>query len=165
MNILNNYLQSIFRKQEKGFTLIELLVVILFIAALSAIALPTYLNQVGKSRESESQMIIGGLNRSQQAYHFEKGKFASQIELLGIGFKQKYHTFQLSGILTTDYKVEVRHSIEAVNSSDSRVRNYALGIFFDQGQYTAVQCQGYDVGTSVQVTIARECSNGGVKLY
>lgn len=165
MNILNHYLKSIFRKQEKGFTLTELLVVILFISALSAIALPTYLNQVGKSRESESQMIMGGLNRAQQAYHFEKGKFASQIELLGVGFQQKYHTFQLSGILTTDYKVEVRHSIEAIDSFDTRVRNYALGIFFDEGKYDAVQCQGYGVGTTVQVTVARECSNGGVRLY
>ena len=75
------------KKQEKGFTLIELLVVIIIIGILSAIALPSFLNQANKAKESESKQYIGSTNRAQQAYYLEKNTFGSDISLLGLGIK------------------------------------------------------------------------------
>ncbi|WP_414543379.1 type IV pilin-like G/H family protein [Nostoc sp. CCY0012] len=64
------------KKDEQGFTLIELLVVIIIIGILSAIALPSFLNQANKAKQSEAKTIVGSMNRAQQAYYLENGKFA-----------------------------------------------------------------------------------------
>ncbi|WP_055076692.1 type IV pilin-like G/H family protein [Pseudanabaena sp. 'Roaring Creek'] len=80
-------IQHILNKKngEKGFTLIELLVVIIIIGILAAIALPSFLNQASKARQSEAKTYVGSMNRTQQAYYLEKQSFAPDLATLAVG--------------------------------------------------------------------------------
>ncbi|MDD1413506.1 type IV pilin-like G/H family protein, partial [Dolichospermum sp. ST_con] len=73
------------KKDNEGFTLIELLVVIIIIGILSAIALPSFLNQAAKAKQSEAKTYIGSVNRAQQSYRIENPSFASDFTALQIG--------------------------------------------------------------------------------
>lgn len=76
------FLQHLLQKREdKGFTLIELLVVIVIIGILSAIALPSFLNQANKARQTEAKTYVGSINRGQQAYYVEYARFGAQTEV------------------------------------------------------------------------------------
>ncbi len=82
------------RHDSRGFTLIELLVVIIIIGILSAIALPSFLNQANKARESEAKQFIGAMNRAQQAYYVERNEFADIVPALALGISLSTNNYQ-----------------------------------------------------------------------
>ncbi len=73
------------KKADGGFTLIELLVVIIIIGILAAIALPAFLNQANRAKQSEATTYVGSINRAQQAYRLENTLFSDTIDNLSLG--------------------------------------------------------------------------------
>lgn len=67
------YLNS--NKKEKGFTLIELLVVIIIIGLLTAIALPSFLNQSNKAKLSEAKNNVRSASEAQKSFYVEETTF------------------------------------------------------------------------------------------
>jgi len=98
------FLQHMVKKQdqEAGFTLIELLVVIIIIGILSAIALPSFLNQANKAKQSEAKTYVGSMNRAQQAYFLENSEFGPNMELLGVGIKTSTVNYQYNIVLANN---------------------------------------------------------------
>lgn len=66
-------------KNAKGFTLIELLVVIVIVGVLSAVAVPTFLNQVRRSRVAEAQSTLSAFGTGQEVYRFDNGVYTGDI--------------------------------------------------------------------------------------
>ncbi len=95
------------KKNDGGFTLIELLVVIIIIGILSAIALPSFLNQANKAKQSEAKQNVGSMNRAQQSYYLENSEFGSSVQLLGLGIQTQTVNYS--------YAVELKNPATAVN--------------------------------------------------
>lgn len=96
------FLQHLLSKKQnnEGFTLIELLVVIIIIGILAAIALPSFLNQANKARQSEASTYVGSLNRAQQAYYLENRAFTSSFDALEIGIPSTTKDYEYKSAAT-----------------------------------------------------------------
>ena len=74
---------------EGGFTLIELLVVIIIIAILAAIAIPMYLSQRQKARDSNIQSDLYSAAVAEFTYYVETVKYSGSIDdLKARGYNQ-----------------------------------------------------------------------------
>ena len=62
-------------KNAKGFTLIELLVVIVIVGVLSAVAVPTFLQQVRRARVAEAQAGLDVIGTTSEIYMFDSGVY------------------------------------------------------------------------------------------
>jgi type IV pilus assembly protein PilA len=91
------FLQNLISKKKgnEGFTLIELLVVIIIVGVLAAIALPSFLNQIGKARGSEAKSSLGTINRSQQAYRLENNVFSNNLTNLDAKISGNFYSYSI----------------------------------------------------------------------
>ena len=151
---------------EKGFTLIELLVVIIIIGILAAIALPSFLNQSNKAKQSEAKTYVGTLNKGQQAYYTEKSVFGSTIDILGVGVKSSTVNYNYRSTALTS----ATPSNNAANSFGTAIpvalRSYVgtvqLNVVSTTSDVTslAVLCEANAAGATDAPTPTPNSSNG-----
>jgi type IV pilus assembly protein PilA len=110
------------RRQDQGFTLIELLVVIIIIGILSAIALPSFLSQANKAKQSEAKQYLSSINKGQQAYYAENTKFADQITSLGIGLKTATNNY------TYPAPVTAADGVTAIAQPANALKGYSAAV-------------------------------------
>jgi prepilin-type N-terminal cleavage/methylation domain-containing protein len=133
------------KQEEQGFTLIELLVVIIIIGILSAIALPSFLNQANKAKQTEGKTYVGSMNRAQQAYYLENASFTTNINNLGIGIAPE----------TENYKYQL-------NGNSSQIANNGLSKKTALKSYVGTVILSTQSGTSEATTLAVLCESNNV---
>ena len=175
-SIHNNYFFLLkYIRTQKGFTLIELLVVVIIIGILAAVATPTLLGNIGKSRESEATSNLGIISRSQQGYHFENQTFADTMEKLtsNVSLTSTYYNFPDPSTNpaydATKLNILVHNRAIPVDAGNKFiVKNYASGVYFNPSasDFEVVICQGKGINQAVDApnTAGGVCTNNGRKI-
>lgn len=133
------------KKQDQGFTLIELLVVIIIIGILSAIALPSFLNQANKAKQTEAKTYVGSMNRAQQTYFLEQGEFAGSDDFgaLGLGIPKDTANYL--------YDIEAQAANPPAATNKAAPQNNGIKAYIGGVQL------GVDTDTSEATTLAILC--------
>jgi prepilin-type N-terminal cleavage/methylation domain-containing protein len=153
------------KKQDEGFTLIELLVVIIIIGILAAIALPSFLNQANKAKQSEAKTYIGSMNRAQQAHYlennymaaFDAGKGFGNLGL-GIATQTANYSYNITGGATEAPAVAAPDDPSARVTNNAAPRATALKAYI--GGVNVGQIEATSEATTLAVLCEAKIANG-----
>ena len=130
------YLQHLSKKnKDGGFTLIELLVVIIIVGVLAAIALPSFLNQIGKARGSEAKSSLGTINRAQQAYRLERNTFSADLANLDANITGKFYTYAATA------GADAAFATHTATTTEADLKGYSSGVSQNADDFDQLICE------------------------
>ena len=109
--------------KTRGFTLIELLVVLAIVGILAAIAIPSFTEQVAKSRRAEAMRGLGDIQLRQERWRANNTSYGTYANL-GSPAVDNY-TLTITGITATGYTVT---ATRAGKQAGDRCGNFVLTV-------------------------------------
>jgi type IV pilus assembly protein PilE len=79
--ITNNLVKA---RRSRGFTLIELMIAVAIIALLSMIALPSYMQNVRKSKRVDAQTVLTRTSNNLERFFSANSSYTTDVSLLGV---------------------------------------------------------------------------------
>ena len=129
---------------------------------LSLIALPSFLNQANKAKQSEAKQYIASINKGQQAYYAYNDEFSDNIRDLGLGISSETqnYSYDIS-------KVRSRYVISTATAKDEQLKSYSGIVYVDDGTTKSMICETDEPSSTApdDFEYVDECPSGSSKLY
>lgn len=114
--------RPIYATRQSGFTLIELMIVVVVVAILSAVALPSFFEQIRKSRRTDAINALAQVQQAQERWRANNATYASSLAAppTGIGVSNPssgYYTLSISGASATGYTATATAAGSQANDS------------------------------------------------
>ena len=95
--------------RQRGFTLLEVMITCVIVGILAAIAIPSYLNAMQKSRRSDATSALAGAAGQMERYFTERGTYATatlgstSTSVYPSTSQNGYYNLSLTNLTATSY--------------------------------------------------------------
>jgi type IV pilus assembly protein PilE len=90
-------------QKRKGFTLIELMITVAIVAILAAIAIPSYQNQIRKSRRTSAKTALLDLSGREEKYYATNNNYPASLSSVGYSTVDATGALQVPNNTNEDY--------------------------------------------------------------
>ena len=84
------------KSQTRGFTLIELMIAVAILGIIAAIAYPSYLDQVRKSKRSDARSALMQAANRQERFYTTQYEYATTLDALGMPAETENEAYTLA---------------------------------------------------------------------
>lgn len=122
----------------RGFTLIELMIVVAIVAIIAAVALPSYLDSIRKSRRADAITALNRVAQEQERWRANNASYTAVLTSAGLNVPNPasgYYTLAVSGVSATGYTATA--TAAGAQSADTRCASLSIVLAAGNFSYTA----------------------------